>query len=135
MLTHIITYDHKISVLSCTCIFLFKYMADSGWYLLGHFEGGINRGLQRMPIAYCPIWMHSAAVMHSAAWMHSAAECIWVRAWPRPQKIVASGPGPGPSIFWGQGPGPGPNAFGGRMNAAAECIQASECIQAAEESE
>ena len=37
-------------------------MADSIWYLVGHFEGGI--------IAYCPIWMHSAA------WMHTASECI-----------------------------------------------------------
>ena len=27
-------------------------MADSIWYLVGHFEGGINRGLQRMPIAW-----------------------------------------------------------------------------------
>ncbi len=73
-------------------------MADSIWYLVGHFEGGINRGLPYACLdgsggldAYC-LRMHTASEcirlpnafgrrMHSAAdafggSMHSEAVCI-----------------------------------------------------------
>ena len=68
-------------------------MANSIWYLVGHFEGGINRGLPYACLdafggldAYC-------------LRMHTASECIRLpNAFSRRMHSAAHamGPGPGP---------------------------------------
>ena len=59
-------------------------MADSIWYLVGHFEGGINRGLPYACLdafggldAYC-LRMHTASecIRPPNAFGRSAAVCI-----------------------------------------------------------